>query len=239
MAFATVSSSSAGNSGGAAITSHTVTLPATVNADELLLVLFAIGHNATITWDDATVGAWSSLFNILDATSAVRYTARWLKAAGTEDGASLSISTGGTAAGSAWHAFAISGWHGTTGPEVATTDHGSTSGPNPASLSPSWGAEDTLWLATIGWDAPSGSPTVSAFPTDYLNGTSQRATATRGGGNAVARRELNAASEDAGAFTLSAAAAVISAMIAIRPAAGGGGGGSVLNSRLSLLGVGR
>lgn len=112
-------------------------------------------------------------------------------------------------------------------PPVGTTTPGSgtTVASSPAALSPSWGADDTLWIALAGNGETSTSGTfggISAAPTDYGDYVNSGLTADVVGGveSAVAFRQLNAASEDQGPFTFDLSNARNGAIaIAVRPAA--------------------
>ena len=115
----------------------------------------------------------------------------------------------------------------TTEPPVATARAtGTTTAADPASLDPAnWAAEDTLWIAFAanGEISLTGSFTgITAAPTNYTNYDD---TGIIGGDVigaiecAVGFRQLNAASEDVGAFTLDTGAAGSSTItIAVRPA---------------------
>jgi hypothetical protein len=87
---------------------------------------------------------------------------------------------------------------------------------DPPSLDPSWATEDVLWIPVSVND--DGTITITGFPTNYI-GTGQvnAGDAADGVTLAWARRELNAASEDPGAFTASGTAAFCTALIAVRP----------------------
>ena len=67
---------------------------------------------------------------------------------------------------------------------------------NPPSLSPSWGAQDTLWIAA----GAANVTTVGSFPTNY--DTDQRVSVEAGAGplTAAATRQNNTATEDPGPF---------------------------------------
>jgi PKD repeat protein len=100
-------------------------------------------------------------------------------------------------------------------PEAATVT-GSSQNPNPPNLAPSWGAGDTLWFAACGYDQ--GQRTVTAYPANYTNGQNDRSNNNQGCGVGTAIRQLNAASENPGTFTLSAAEQWIAATVAIQSA---------------------
>jgi hypothetical protein len=106
-------------------------------------------------------------------------------------------------------------------PEAASTPY-TTAGSSidPPSLTPTGGAKDYLWLAVAGWRRTGLSATTD--PTNYTN-----AIEGSSGGNATGtklrslRRQLNGASEDPAAFTLSNTTSErrVGATIAVHPAA--------------------
>jgi hypothetical protein len=216
VAFPTVPSTATYSVGTAATTSEKVNLPGTIAAGDLLIALVTHGHTSgTITWDNTTAGAWTQLYQLDDANLVAGCWYKW--ADGTEDGLQLTTSiSASTGMGSV--VLAISGAHASTPPEYVSTDHGSTTNPDPASLDPSgWATEDTLWIGVAHFDAPANSPTVSAYPTANNNVASTR-TATRGGNTAVCTSNSATSSLDFGQFTLSGATSTRSAAIAVRPA---------------------
>jgi len=89
----------------------------------------------------------------------------------------------------------------TQAPEVSSIATGINANPNSLSLAPVGGAKDYLWFTVYGKD---GDTNTTTYPTNYTNGRD----AVGGGGLGScrigeARRELNAASEDPGQFTIS------------------------------------
>lgn len=201
-------------------TSHSVSLPtaATINAGDLLVVHFVADGVPAITWPANWVGA-TPVTHGGGANVASSSTWAYKIADGTE-GASISVTTDVSekSAHRAWH---IQDWHGTTVPE-ATSATGNDANPDPPNLSPSWGAEDTAWLVLSGHE--NSQTPVNAYPTNYTDTFTQNTVG--GGGSAatnvvqgVAERQLNAASEDPGTFTLSGSRLWAAFTVAVRPAA--------------------
>lgn len=198
-----------------------VDLPSTVASGDLLLVLFA--QNASgATLALSTPSGWTKLFEESEG-SFIRLAIYGKVADGTEGGTSIALSNNGRTAVA--QVYRISSWHGAIADvEVATGAH-FTSGTtrSPPSLTPTWGADDTLWIAVA--SAADDDQAFSVYPASYTNGTSQ---VSGGGINngcelASARRALNAATEDPGDFTLASTETWVLTTIAVRPAAGGGG----------------
>jgi hypothetical protein len=190
---------------------HLVAMPATVNAGDLLLVLFATDGAPTIT----TPSGWDQLLHTNNGS--VRATAYTKVAIGTEGGTTVDfVSSAGEEA--AAQVYRITAWYGSLdGVERATSATGTSANPNPPTDSPSWGAADTLWLAV--YFAPDGN-NVTAYPANYTNGlNTESGNDTEAASMGSARRELNAAAEDPGAFTIQASIPWIAQNIQIRPSA--------------------
>ena len=89
-------------------TDHYVNMPATVNAGDLLIVLFTNDRNETVT----TPAGWTALAS--DANGqAVRLSVYYKIAAGTEDGTTVNFVTSSTEQAAA-QVYRITNWHGTT-----------------------------------------------------------------------------------------------------------------------------
>jgi hypothetical protein len=119
--------------------------------------------------------------------------------------------------------LAIAGAHDTTPPEAGTMATGTA--PDCGSLNPAgWGAEDTLWIAVggSGEDNTTGSYTgIGTAPANYTGQADSGISADAAGGieGSVAFRQLNAASEDPGTWSMDTSNARGSALlIAVRPA---------------------
>jgi hypothetical protein len=174
------------------VTSHTVSLPANISAGDLLIVFFSCDANETVTWP--TGDGWASIFH---ETNSMTLDIGYKIADGTE-GATITVTTG-SAEQSAHISYRITGNHRYLAPEVSTGATGNSTAPNPDSLTPTGGAKDYLWIAVEG---NTDGDAASAYPTNYTNGQTNAVGTTAGANIAVARRELNASSEDPAAFTI-------------------------------------
>lgn len=142
---------------------------------------------------------------------------------GTETGTFTVAST--ISGRSAVHLLSIKGAHLTTPPEVAFSSTSTATAQDPPSLDPAgWGAEDTLWIAVGGGGETSLTGTWTGIASAPANYTGFDASAISGGDvvgavqQAVAFRQLNAASEDPGAFTTDTSPEIErAATIAVRP----------------------
>lgn len=208
-----------------AATSHDVNMPGTVNAGELLIILFTVsdetpGVNEITTPTEQ--GDWTELYKLDSGDVNYSSGAAYVKVAdGDEAGQTVDIVTSVSQAACA-QVYRISNWFGilagverTKGGVVQSAIH------NPPSLNPgAWDVEDTLWLAIV--HAGDDDATVNAYPTNYTDGVD---TASGAGGNAgceigSAQRENAIASENPEAFTLSETEQGFAATIGVRPAAG-------------------
>ncbi len=122
--------------------------------------------------------------------------------------------------------LSIPGAHPSTPPEGGTIVNGTAAAANIAALNPSgWDVEDTLWIAVggSGEDATTGSFTgIASAPTNYTDYFETGISADVVGGveAAVAFRQLAAASDDPGTFSVDVSNARNSALLlAVRPLA--------------------
>jgi hypothetical protein len=193
-------------------TAHYVDMPATVNAGDLLIVLFTNDGSAIVT----TPGGWSSLASANGA--AVRLSIYYKIAAGTEGGTTVNFATSASEQAAA-QVYRIANWHGTTPPEISTAATGTSTAPDPASLDlAGWDVADTLWLAVAGQDR-GNQEGATAYPYSYTDGISTLSSATTYGCRThSARRVLAAESENPGAFTIPDLDKWIAFTIAVRPA---------------------
>jgi hypothetical protein len=144
---------------------------------------------------------------------------------GSETG-TIAVTQAATVTGDAvMFILSIPGAHATTPPEHTAIANGTSSAANPAALVPSWGADDTLWIALggCGETSTTGSFTGigSTAPTNYSNlvGTGISQDAVGGCDAAVAFRQNNTASEDVATFSAfdTSQARNSAIVIAVRP----------------------
>ena len=203
---------------GSDATQHLVDMPATVVADDLLLIFFVNDGPATQT----TPGGWTELFDAEYSDSAVRFACYAKVAVGDEDGTTVDVVTS-AAQEAAAQVYRINAWFGAlAGVEDETPTTGYNTAPDCPELTPTWGAEDTLWIACYGADH---NDTVDTYPTNYANGTYSVSSGGSGAGSmASARRELNATDDNPVAYDKSGSEQWVANTVAIRPAGAGGGG---------------
>lgn len=193
-------------------TAHLVNMPAVVDADDLLIVLFTNDGNATVT----TPSGWTQRFSV-PVNSGERLSAYFKRAVGNEDGTTVNFVTSANEKAAA-QVYRIKGHHATSDPEAGTATNALNSNPDPPALDPvGWGIEDTLWIACFG-----GIPTdITAYPTNYTDGVETDSGGAGAAGTKVtlgsARRNNAVASENPGTFS-PAISNWVAATIAIRPA---------------------
>lgn len=199
-----------------AATSHAVTMPSTVDAGDLLLVLFTNDANSTVT----TPSGWTLPTNGSVARGTAARGSVYIKVAGgTEDGTTVDfVTSAAEEAASQVYRIPAGEWSGTTaGVEVANSgDPGATTTtPNPPALNPGgWGTENTLWIS---YAAGSSYTAVTTYPTNYNGGAHNLSnTGTAGASVSSAWLESAVASEDPGTFTMSTNSDGVAFTIGIR-----------------------
>lgn len=202
MAFPVVQSRSSYDA--SVLTTHPVTLPSGIVAGDILVMACTSNGNVPPTGPPA--GWAQEILNVGGGTGTDRFLAVFSKTADGSEGATVDVDM---ASGVSLNALVwrISG--GALVEGTSTSSSGTT--PNPPSLSPSWGARDTLWIALFA--AREGS--ASAYPAGYSNGRySNHSTTFVVGG---AEKSSNAASEDPGTFTIPSSAVWVGGTVAIQP----------------------
>lgn len=197
----------------------------TKNSGDLLIAIVIIyDGNST----NAEFSAWGGGFTEFKdqagtATMGIGCAYKWSD--GTETGTFTVTSADASANDSAFFLLSIAGAHASTPPEAGNMATGTSAAADPASFDPAgWGAEDTLWVAVAGSGETSttGSFTgVASAPANYSDYADSGISADVVGGveGAVAFRQLNAASEDVGTFSVDTSNARNAALlIAVRPA---------------------
>lgn len=211
MGFPAISATSQATTSPGARTSHVLTLPSGIVAGNLLIMVFCeeAVPDPAVTWP----AGWTQISDSFTTTN--KFQIRYRIADGSE-GASITVTSPSWQ--SAYVCYRITAWHGTTPPEVGTAVTNSSGTANPPSLTPSWGAADTLWIAAASV-VGSGIGGFTGYPASY--GLSNLAVTSDNVRIGVAGRQLNAASDDPGTFTQG----VITwwaQTVAVRPVAGGG-----------------
>ncbi len=148
---------------------HVTFTPATVTADDLLVM--CLSHDGPMAVDGPGDG-WTELF---DTNEGSMGSACYCKDAdGTEDSEQVDFTyVGGDPSEiGAYIGYAISGTFdgGCASIEAGTTAGANSTSPDPPDFNPSWGTEDTLWLAHSGAnnDTTNTTYTVHSYPDNQL-----------------------------------------------------------------------
>jgi hypothetical protein len=198
----------------------------TKNAGDLLIAI-CVAYQSSVV--NSAFSAWGASFTeFVDAglSTTMCVGAAYKFSDGTETG-TFDVTQAATITGHAcFILLSIPGAHASTPPEGGGTQTGTTSAGDANSFDPAgWGAEDTLWIAVggNGETATGGAFTgVTAAPTNYTDYAETGISGDVVGGveGAVGFRQLNAASEDVGTFTVDVSnARNIIVVLAVRPAA--------------------
>ena len=211
MAFPVVSTKGTTHVDSGVETSHVIDLPDGIVSGDLLMVFFSCDGTGDHTWP--TSPAWTRLAKINNGTATASISFGYRIANGS-DGTSMTIvSDSEKAVAFSWR---ITDWHGTTIPEYATAS-GDTTTPDPPNLTPSWGADDTLWIS---WYGINGNGAGTTYPTNYADNREYAETSAGASvSGAMCSRNLNATSDNPSTFQSSGASGWGAAIVAIRPAA--------------------
>lgn len=201
----------------AAETTSPVTFPATISANALIVCIARAAVAGAIGWPVDWVELVEDSSDASDDVTAIAY----FTAVGNEDGTTFNVTHG--SGKSAYIVYSITGAEApaTQAPQISAVAIGTSTLPDPASLTPTGGAKDYLWIWLGGWEGEQTSPPAGA-PTNY---TAPGGASTGTGGVvatncrvASARRALNAASEDPPLWTISVSDDWAAWTMAVHPA---------------------
>ena len=215
----TANLTNAGNDG------YEVNLPATIKADDLLIVILSVYRFGLVASDGSVPSGWTKIAYRED--SILSWLVAYKQASGSE-GATLNVAVrDSTTRRAAAQVYRITGWNSV---EFPTFVMGVTSTPNPPNVTASWGVADNLFLALGG--AADDDESWTSAPSNYTNLTS---TLSGGGTNnsactGSARRELAAASDNPGTFTLSGVERWAVTTCVIEPGSKGGSAGTTITA---------
>lgn len=200
-------------------TSHTVSMPASVEQGDLLVCFFSNDGSATVT----TPSGWTQLHTTVDGGNAVRLSTYAKKADGTEGGTTVDFVTSATERAAAQvHRFKRGTWYGDSSNsfaqsiKIGTAATGTSTTPDPPTVSPPWGKLNALVIAVEAND--DGTVTDSAYPSNYYDRTNTVSDANAAGVSlTTAIRSQMTTSENPGTFTITSQEWVAQT-VAIRPA---------------------
>lgn len=213
---------------------ETIDVPYAAGAvDDLIVVVLRVNRpviDGSLVYITSTPTGWARL-DVAYQNGAVDEWQTMIvaqKAAGTASGTCPFDVSGNTSGNTrpAAVSYRIAGWHGTLadGVEALFLDSDSL---DPPSLTPAWGAADTLWIAGV--NSQGSNATITANPTNYVSRVdSIEDDATLSGNNHYTRcfaseRNLNASTEDPGLYTFSSESLQTERpfTIAVRPTSSG------------------
>jgi hypothetical protein len=200
-----------------AITSHVINLPTGIAAGNLLVIILDKGSSS------ATFNALAGWTEIVDENLGNGITVWARQATGSEGSTVEFTSSAGTRSASL--AYRITGAIAlaTQAPELSTVATGTSVNPNATTCTPTGGAKDYLWITFFGMagEQADDDTVVTTFPTNYTDNQLEKTCGVvgtnLGGMIGAASRNLNAASEDAGAFTAVDNAAWRAYTLAVHP----------------------
>jgi len=182
------------------ITTHTITTPSGVVSGDLLIAFIGI--------EDLTTPGGGQFSGVSDGFTEIKDACQggpnacagvFFKVSDGTEGANITV-TSVDAERAAHCMYRISGFDSAIDPEISAGATATSAAPNPDSLTPAGGAKDFLWMVFTAFERD--DETITGFPTNYGSNQINNAQAS-GATIGVATRNLNAASEDPGAFTLS------------------------------------
>lgn len=216
MAFPSITGSVTATNGTSAAASKTINLPSGMLNGEIVCVLMRTAGAGAHTFP----AGWSKLFDDASDASDDQTVFAYAQVESTF-GSTISVS-------SANNKFAALTWRVSGAadptvrpPEFATLVTGASTTPDPGNCTPTGGAKDYLWIWCGAWEGEQTSPPASA-PTNY-SGTNGADSGTSGLATtnvrvAMASRTNNAASENAGSWTISASDDWTATTVAFHPA---------------------
>jgi len=212
MAFPAVNLTATTN-GTTATTTPVVNVP-TAGATDLLLVGIRVSGVGTIGWP----GDWTEITeNSADASDDVT---AWGYRYGTSAVSTITLSSGNFKFSAVAYSITNAVDPAVQVPQISTIATGTSTAPDPPTLTPTGGAKDYLWVAFMGCEGEQTSPVT--YPASYTNGiTANSGTAgvvATNNRTAFAARQLNAANTDPAAFAISASDDWTAVTIAIHPA---------------------
>lgn len=191
-------------------TVRNIDLPTGITAGERIIIVITTDNAGAVTFTPPT--GFSAIAGAASSSTVCNGAAFEKIATGSESGTiTCTVSTSCT--NSMACAYRVSGAHASTVSEAAATTGTSTT-PNPPSKTPSWGSDDTLWIAAFGKRASSA---LNTYPANYT--TDQTSNNINNIRTAMATRQVAASSEDPGSYGIASSVGWHAITIAVRPSA--------------------
>ncbi len=196
---------------------HDVSMPSTIEAGDTIIVAFVNDDNENVGFP----GGGTILYEEDAGSAGPTLTIAWREADGTEDGTTITVTTG-TNEKSVHFAWAIQDADDpdTNPPEVSAEASGSSQYPNPNNLAPTGGSDSYMWIAVYGCD---DDDMASVYPTNYDDNQDTWESSTGSGtcGGGLASYEYEGTNQNPNSFTISSEQWE-ACVIAIYPTSGGG-----------------
>lgn len=226
MAFPTVRGRSS-SSRGTDATTHDVTLPVTPNSGDLIVIAFATDGSGASNWSTTSTNGgaggpytYTAGFADENHSGGCNGGIRYRVSDGTETSPQQFTTSSSEHFAARAYVIQTGTYDSTTPITITRGTEAATAGVITPSCAPGVGALDFLWVTGYAADDDDES---TVAPTNYLNFVCiESAQSTTSCSLGIADRELNAASEDPGDYTMAAAEEHIPWTLAIHPAAAGG-----------------
>jgi hypothetical protein len=192
--------------------SPTISFGFTASAGDLIILAVGKDGTGTFTWPSP----WVEMKD--EAITGGVATVAYLIASGGE----TDVAPSSTSERWEWVGWRIPDgeWQGTTPPEINTLATGSSTTPNPGSITPSWGAENDNIFIAVAFRDDSAANTITAYPANYSTAQADKnnISSALNVGGAVRIVASGGSPEDPGSFTISASETWGAYTIAVRPA---------------------
>ena len=181
----------------------------TLQNNDILLLAVVTDEAQTITG----MTGWSSLGGSSNVGDLELF---WKRTTGSETAPTGTLGNTDRTQTKMW---CIRGAHTTTAPARATYVPGTSTTPDPGTVTPSWGSANNLYIALAGIDTPTLTALVSG-PAGYNNAAFHMSGGSQTGACALASadRADTSTSEDPGVFTLDTSQTWNATVVAVRPA---------------------
>jgi hypothetical protein len=209
----------------------------TIDANDLIIAWVSVdGLTISLTWDQSSAGTWTAVYANVDGNT-INGNCYAKIADGTEDSATLTVTTSATEAIS-WAILVIkNAWQDVSTGVTATTSNQATSSPNPPEHTAAWGTDTNLWVAGYHHDdAVDGA--VTSWPSElWRNRYESQSTSNGNTTAAISTREYEIDTYDPPSYNSTGSDQVIAFTLVVRPF--GPSGGYEGTGRGVLRGVGR
>lgn len=197
-----------------------VSMPATISAGDLLVMIFSSGSGRT--WESGHPSGWTRIGSTGSSGSA-RLAVAYKVAAGNEGGTTLQVNLSGSSPYSTFeiHRIRAGTFHAVNPIEITAPASASSSEIDYPSLTPSWGLAATLWMSAAAFIESTTAQDISGYP--FAEGQFSQNPGTSGAGVArlaTSRQVIAAVSQAPGkASVLNISAPWVAMILAIQPSA--------------------